>query len=203
MKLYHSPNSPYVRKVMVTLHETGQLDEVELIPSSLGPFDTDAPLHDKNPLGKIPALERPDGPTLFDSRVICAWLDERAGGKLYPAGDGRWDVLTLEALADGMLDAALLITYEGRLRPEEIRFPDWCDAQWAKISRACAALESRWMSHLSGSLSMGQITVGCALGYLDFRHDARGWRGGCPALADWFADFESRASMQETRPPAA
>ncbi len=202
MKLYHSPTSPYVRKVMVLLHETDQLQDVELETVENTPVSPATPLLSKAPLTKVPALERPDGPTLFDSRVICAFLDSRAKAGLYPDGSAHWDVLTLEALADGILDAALLMTYESRLRPEDKRWNEWVEAQWVKIERACAALNQRWMAHLSGSLDMGQIAVGCALGYLDLRHDARGWRNGNDALAAWFAEFNERPSMATTRPPS-
>ncbi|MHA6264401.1 glutathione S-transferase [Arenibacterium sp. CAU 1754] len=201
MKLYYSPTSPYVRKVMVVLHETNQLDDVELITAGGTPLAPAAPLIGKNPLTKVPALERADGPAIFDSRVICAYLDDRGKGGLYPGGGKRWDTLTLEALADGILDAALLMTYESRLRPEDIRWDDWVDSQWAKIARACEALDGMWMSHLAGPLDMGQIAVGCALGYVDFRHDARGWRKGNDALAAWFEKFDSHPSMAATRPP--
>jgi hypothetical protein len=94
------------------------------------------------------------------------------------------------------------MVYETRLRPEDIRMQEWVDGQWAKVARACAALNTGWMSQLSGPLNMGQIAVGCALGYVDFRLDARGWRTGNDALAAWYADFDSRASMQATAPPA-
>ncbi|KUJ77317.1 glutathione S-transferase [Ruegeria profundi] len=202
MKLYHSQTSPYVRKVMVLLHETNQLQDVDLETVAGTPLSPAAPLEGKNPLTKVPALERPDGPTLFDSRVICAFFDARAEAGFYPEGARRWDVLTLEALADGILDAALLMTYEARLRPEDKQWDEWVEAQWVKIERACAALNQRWMAHLSGSLDMGQIAVACALGYLDLRHDARGWRGGNDALAAWFAAFSERPSMVATRPPS-
>ncbi len=202
MKLYFSPTSPYVRKVMVLLHETGQLDDVELQDAATTPVSPAESLLAKVPLTKVPALERPDGPTLFDSRVICAFLDARAQAGLYLDGAGHWDVLVLEALADGILDAALLITYEARLRPENKRWDEWTDAQWDKIERGCAVLNERWMAHLNGSLNMGQIAVGCALGYLDLRHDARGWRKGNDALASWFEEFGERPSMEATRPPA-
>lgn len=203
MKLYYSPTSPYVRKVMVVLHETGQLNDVELVPASGTPLAPADPLVGKNPLTKVPALERPEGPTLFDSRVICAYLDSLGEGGLYPDSDRRWDTLTLEALADGILDAALLMTYESRLRPDDMRWDAWADAQWAKIARACAALNERWMPHLAGPLDMGQIAVACALGYVDFRHDARNWRAGNDALSRWYETFESRPSLAETRPPEA
>jgi len=202
MKLYYSPTSPYVRKVMVLLHETGQLSDVTLRDASGTPIAPADGLPAKNPLSKVPALERPDGPALYDSRVICAYLDDRGKAGLYPDGPRRWDTLTLEATADGILDAALAMTYEARLRPEEIRWQPWVDGQWDKISRACAALNTRWMSHLAGPLDMGQIAVACALGYVDFRHDARGWRNGNDALAEWCASFSTRSSMVETAPPA-
>ncbi|MEX0338502.1 MAG: glutathione S-transferase [Arenibacterium sp.] len=201
MKLFYSPTSPYVRKVMVLLHETGQLGDVELLDSVTSPIDTNPALKAKNPLGKVPALERVDGPTLFDSRVICRYFDARGDHGLYPNGEAQFATLTLEAMADGILDAALLMTYEVRLRPEDKRWDQWGDMQWQKIERACAALNGMWMSHLSGPLDMGQIAVGCALGYVDFRHDARGWRAGHAALSDWYATFSSRDSMVKTRPP--
>ncbi|UWR24061.1 glutathione S-transferase [Sulfitobacter sp. S190] len=202
MKLYYAPTSPYVRKVMIVLHETGQMDDVELVNAHTTPIAADTALLAKNPLAKVPALERPDGPTLYDSRVITAYLDDRRGGRLYPSGARRWDTLTLEATADGILDAALLMTYETRLRPEEKRMEAWVDGQWDKIARACATLNTRWMSNLQGPLDMGQIAVACALAYVDFRHGARDWRSGNDALATWFAAFESREAMQSTVPPA-
>ncbi len=202
MKLYHSTTSPYVRKVMVLLHETGQLNDVELETVAGTPIAPADQLLGKTPLTKVPALERPDGPTLFDSRVICAFLDDRAQSGFYSSGAGRWDILTLEALADGILDAALLMTYEARLRPEDKQWADWVDSQWVKIDRACSVLDQRWMANLSGPLDMGQVAVGCALGYLDLRHDVREWRRGNDALAAWHAEFSARPSMIATQPPS-
>ena len=203
MRLFHSPTSPYVRKVMVVLHETGQRGDVELVPAAGTPVDSGTMPIDRNPLGKIPALERDDGPTLYDSRVICRYLDAQSGGRLYPAAPALWDTLTVEATADGILDAAVLMVYEVRVRPEDIRFPAWVEGQWSKIARALDALETRWIAHLNGPLDIGQIAVGCALGYLDFRHGDRNWRAGRPALTTWEAGFSTRPSMQATRPPAA
>ena len=202
MKLFYSPASPYARKVMVLLHETDQLSDVELVEGSGTPFAPNAEIIQKNPMGKIPALERPDGATLYDSRVICAFLDARKGDKLYPTGTRRWETLVLEATGDGIMDAALLMTYEGRLRPQELQMATFVDAQYGKIEQACAALNTRWMSHLAGPLDMGQVAVACALGYVDFRHGHREWRKGNDTLANWFANFSERASMQTTLPPA-
>ncbi len=200
MRLYFSPTSPYVRKVMVLLHETGQLAEVELVSGSGSPVDPGTAPLEANPLGKVPALERPDGPALYDSRVICRYLDARTDAGLYPEGARLWDTLTVEATGDGILDAALLMVYEGRLRPEELRFAPWVEGQWAKVDRALDVLETRWLAHLRGPLDAGQIAVGCALGYLDFRHGARGWRAGRPGLAAWFDSFAARSSMMATLP---
>ena len=203
MVLHHSPTSPYVRKVMILLMESGMSDQVELSAAMGTPVDPGTMPIGANPLGKIPALERPDGCTLYDSRVITRYLATLAseGPAFYPDGPRLWEVLTLEATADGILDAAILMRYETALRPEAAQSSAWIEGQWSKLDRALDTLEARWMAHLSGPLCMGQIAVGCALGYLDFRHDARNWRATRPGLTDWFAGFSQRPSMQAT-PPA-
>ncbi|SMX26938.1 putative GST-like protein YibF [Pelagimonas phthalicica] len=201
MQLYFSPTSPYVRKVSVLLRETGQMADVEHLAIQTTALNTDADLKTANPLGKIPALTRPDAPTLYDSRVICRFLDARAEAGLYPE-ERIWDTLTLEATGDGIMDCAVSMAYEVKLRPEELVFDDWLTSQWAKIERALDALNNRWMSHLYGPLDIGHISVGCALGYLDLRHDARNWRAGRDALAAWEKSFRERPSMAETVPVA-
>jgi glutathione S-transferase len=201
MRLFHSPTSPFVRKVMITLHETGQTGDVTLVFATGTPVESGSMPLAQNPLGKIPVLERDDGPAICDSRVICRFLDDRAAANLYPS-PRLWEVLTLEATADGIMDAAVLMVYESRVRPEENRFAPWVEGQWAKISRTLDALEQRWLSHLNGPLDMGQIAIGAALGYLDFRHADRGWRSGRPGLAAWAAVFAGRPSMVATRPVA-
>lgn len=202
MRLFHSPASPYVRKVVVLLNELGKTDEVALDLVATTAFASDSNLMASNPLAKIPALVRPDGTTLYDSNVICRYLDDLFKGGLYPEGASKWETLTLEATGDGMMDSAVSMAYEVRLRPEAEQSSDWVEAQWAKVARAIGVLNARWMSHLAGPVDMGQISVACALGYIDFRHDARKWRKGNDALAAWFDTFDSRASMQATRPPA-
>jgi glutathione S-transferase len=199
MKLISSPASPFVRKVHVVLHETGQLADVEVISVKTSPVATAIEVAAANPLGKIPALLRGDGPAIYDSRVITRFLDARAGGKLYPQAR-IWEILTLEATADGIMDAAVLMTYERRVRPPERVYEDWIEAQWGKVSGALDALNERWISHLEGPLCMGQLAIGCALGYLDFRHDARQWRKDRGALDDWYAAFSQRPSMIATAP---
>lgn len=201
MKLYHSPTTPFGRKVMALILEIGLGDRVEILPASGTPLAPGSMPVDLNPLGKIPALVRDEGGTIYDSRVICRYLDELAGSNLYPKAN-LYEVLTLEATADGILEAALLMVYEDRLRPEDKRFAEWVEGQWSKIARTLDALESSWMAHLNGPLDMGQIALGCALGYLDFRHDARGWREGRPKLAAWEANIVKRPAMQVTIPRA-
>ncbi|MBT0957537.1 glutathione S-transferase [Alphaproteobacteria bacterium KMM 3653] len=201
MQLFYSPASPFARKCLVTLRETGQLDEAELVHVVGTPLDSSGMPTSHNPLGKLPALSRPDGPAIYDSRVICRFLDARKNAGLYP--EGRiWETLTLEATGDGIMDAAVLMVYEGRCRPEDRRSPEWVEAQWAKVTRALGALTAKWQSHLAGPLDAGQIAVGCALGYLDFRHGDRDWRKGQDALAAWYAEFAERPSMQATVPVA-
>ncbi len=199
MQLVSSPLSPFVRKVRALLHETGLADQVTEIPVTTSPLDTPPEVISANPLGRIPALLRDDGPAIYDSRVICRYLDAQAGAGLYPEAR-LWDVLTLEATADGIMDSCVLMIYETRLRAEGARSEAWVEAQWAKIARALDALEARWMSHLAGPLDMGQIALACALGYIDFRFDARGWRTGHPALAAWYEGIAARDSMARTAP---
>lgn len=200
MRLYHSPASPFARKVTVLLHECGRAREVTLVPAAGHPLAPGSMPVEQNPLGKIPVLERPDGPPLYDSRVICRWLDDRFAAGLYPAAPRLWDTLTLEAMADGMSDAAVQMRYETFVRPAAAQLPDWVEAQWVKIARALDAAEGPWAAHLAGPFDMGQAALACALGYLDFRHGARDWRAGRPGLAAWFLAVSARESLRLTEP---
>ena len=203
MRLYTSPSTPFGRKTMVLILEAGLTDRIEIVQVTGTPLDPGSLPITRNPLGKIPALDRKDGPAIYDSRVICRYLDDVAQGGFYPAAPLLWHTLTLEATADGILEAALSMVYENRIRPEDKRFPAWVDGQWAKIDRALNAIESDWIAHLGGRLDIAHIAVACALGYLDFRLDARNWRDSRPHLSDWAARFAQRPSMQATLPPAA
>ncbi|WP_431297644.1 glutathione S-transferase [Tabrizicola sp. BL-A-41-H6] len=200
MHLYYAPASPFVRKVMILLHEAQATDHVTLVPAAGNPLDPGSMPVAQNPLGKIPALARDDGPALYDSRVICRYLDDRFGTGLYPAAPRLWDVLTLEATADGIADAAVLMRYEQVVRPESTRSPEWIDAQWAKVDRALTAVETQSMPLLLGPLTIAQVAMGAALGYLDFRQADRNWRAGRPALAAWWATFAKRPSVVATGP---
>lgn len=200
MQLYTSPTTPFGRKVMVLIRESGLQDQITETTASGSPLDPGSLPVAQNPLGKIPALILHDGQAIYDSRVICRYLDAHAKAGLYPAGDALWPVLTLEATADGILEAALLMVYEGRLRPEELRYAPWVEGQWNKVSRTLDALQAQWVPLLQGPLTMAHIAVAVALGYLDFRHGARDWRQGRPDLAVWEKAFSQRPAMVQTQP---
>lgn len=197
MQLLISPASPFVRKVRVLLRETDLMNSVEEVVVSTTPMNSAPEVVAANPLGKIPALIRSDGPAIYDSRVITRFLDDHADAGLYPQSR-IWEILTLEATADAIMDATVAMSYETRLRPEAQQSADWVEAQWAKAARAIEAVNNRWMSHMSGRLNIGQIAVACALSYIDLRHDARNWRNGNDALARWYAEFSQRDSMTAT-----
>lgn len=199
MKLIYSTTSPFVRKVLVALMETGQRDDVTLETVAVSPLKPGDVVPALNPLGKIPCLILDDGSAIFDSRVICRYVDSRHNGaKLYPESDALWQRLTLEATADGMVDAAILVVYERLLRSEDQRSPEWVEGQWQKIARALAYLEAN--AEKLGGLDMASIAVASALGYIEFRLADRNWRALAPKLAAWEADFSQRPSMQATIP---
>jgi len=203
MTLFHNPASPYVRKVMVLLHETGQLNRVALQASQLSPVSPDATLNQDNPLGKIPALRLDNGQVLYDSRVILEYLDQQhVGNPLIPRdGSARWRRLTLAALADGIMDASVLVRYELTLRAPEKHWEQWLDGQRDKIRRALAVLEAEAIAELACHFDIAAISVACALGYLDFRHPDLEWRQDQPQLAAWYFEASQRPSMLATRPP--
>lgn len=196
MKLFFSPTSPYVRKCLVSAHELGLVERIQLLPASAHPVQRDAGIVARNPLGKVPTLVTDDGTALYDSRVICEYLDNLAAGSLFPrAGAARWQALTLQSLADGILDAALLARYEAALRPEPLRWSDWTAGQLDKIATSLAALEAG-VPALQDGADIGTLSLACALGYLDLRFADLAWRAGHPRLAQWAAAFGQRASMQ-------
>jgi glutathione S-transferase len=200
MKLFHSPMSPYVRKCMFIAHYLGLADRIEKLPSAASPINRDQAIIPSNPLGKVPTMILDDGTVLFDSRVICEYLDRLGNGSFFPAeGARRWQVLTEQALADGILDAALLARYEGMLRPENLRWADWSAGQMDKINVGLAHFEKRCEA-TAERIDIGTVTLGCALGYLDFRFGSLDWRSSCPKLADWYAKFSSLPAMQATKP---
>ena len=152
MKLIYSAASPFVRKVNVMIHEVGLREQVTLSSVQTTALNTSPDARAANPLGKIPALILDDGRTLIDSRVICRFLNDLSGANLYPS-DQLWEVLTLEALADGIMESGVSMVYEARLRPEAQQSADWVAAQWDKISHALKALEARGFTALDGNLN--------------------------------------------------
>lgn len=202
MKLMHAAASPYARKVQAAAIELGLGAELEIVPTAVAPGKDNSEYTSKyNPLTKIPAMELEDGSVLYDSAVICEYLDARAGGgRIIPAGgDARWRVLTQHALAQGMTDAALLIRYETFLRPEALRWDTWADSQMQKIQAGLKWFEENPDS-LEGPLNLAQIALGVLLGYLDFRFGDSPWRPDHPGLEAWYAAAAKHDCFSQTEP---
>ena len=198
MKLFFSASSPYVRKVRMVIIEKGLSDQVEFDERS--PYDMEDDLIAANPLSKVPALVLADGGTLFDSPVICEYLDSLGGApKLMPAGEARWPVMRLIALADGMTDAAYNARMES-VRPEGEKSAAAIAGQRTKIMRGVAALEAGELAD-ADSPDLGSIALCASLGYVDLRHDDLNWRDGHAKLAAWMAAASRRPSFRDTVPP--
>ena len=203
LTLRHSPSSPFVRKIKIAASVLGLEREIAIAPAdTMSPSDS---LRQQNPLGKIPALLLEDGTVLFDSRVILEYLDHRAGGgRIIPTEAGaRFAALRLQALADGIMDASVLLVYEGRWRPPELHEPKWVELQSGKVARALAALEAASLPAPVATPDVGQIALACALGYRDFRFPGS-WRNDHPRLVAWLDDFARRVpAFAATAPPPA
>ncbi|MFI5014602.1 MAG: glutathione S-transferase family protein [Hyphomicrobiales bacterium] len=190
--------SPFGRKVRIAAAVLGLADRIEVVPADAS--SSEDPLRKDNPLGKIPVLVLDTGTAIYDSRVIVDYLDMLAGGgKTVPLGARRFEALTLQALADGILDASILRVYEVRHRREEKREPSWVAYQADKVARALARLESD-PPELPGAIpDVGQITVACALGYQDLRFEGK-WRADHPKLVAWLDAFAKAVpAFEETR----
>lgn len=200
MKLYHSAHSPYVRKVVIAATVLGLLDRIELIPAKGNVMARDPGFRAVNPSGQIPALLTDDGEALFDSPVICEYLDDLAAGTLLGTGASRWRNLRDQALGDTMLDAALHVRYETALRPGPLRWADWQAAWSNKITDTTALIEGR-VESLGGRMDVGVIAIFCALAYIDARlADVLPWRDGCPRLAAWFDAFAAHPQVAPSTP---
>lgn len=194
LTLRSSPASPFGRKVKISLLELGLADRITIVAADT--TDPAEPLRQQNPLGKIPTLVLEDGSTLFDSRVIVDYLDHLAGGgRILPTGAERFAQLRLQALADGICDAALLQVYEVRFRAAESRHAGWVENQQGKIDRALAALEAEPPA-FADRPRIGEIALACALGYLDLRHEGR-WRAAHPRLVAWLDAFAEKVPAFE------
>lgn len=200
MKLYYSPTSPFVRKVNVFAIESGLEDQIEWLRTN--PWQSEDVLTSVNPLSQVPTLITDDGMILYDSRVICEYLDSlRTASKLIPEeAELRWPALRLQALADGILEAGISRFLE-RKRESALQSADWDSMQKISIERALIALENSvvdWSNYTA--LNIGVISVACTLGWLDFRFAEEDWREAHPQLAKWFAGFSQRDSMRNTLP---
>ena len=200
LTLRSSPSSPFVRKVRIAASVLGLDREIGLAPAdTMNASDT---VRLQNPLGKIPSLVLEDGTVLFDSRVILEYLDHRAGGgRIIPTDiDARLAALRLQALADGIMDASVLLVYEGRWRAPERHEPKWIEHQAGKVERTLAALEAAPPA-LSPTPDVGQIALACALGYRDFRFNGS-WRSGHPKLVAWLDSFAAKVPAFAATKPA-
>lgn len=197
MRLLGSPTSPFVRKVRVLIHEAGL--EGDVVFDQIAPQDRANDLREHNPLGKVPAFVSGEGVSLFDSSLICDWMCQElpAASRFLPR-HRRWEVLTTQALADGLLEAGLLMRYE-RLRPEHEQSAEWITRQFDRVHDALAGL-SRNMAWSQGEPDLGQIAVACALGWLEFRFPDVGWMTEGSDLAGWYRAFAMRQSMVSTAP---
>lgn len=201
MQLYYSRTSPFVRKVMVCAHIAGVAERIERLAAAAHPVERDKRIAAFNPLAKVPAARTDDGIPLYDSRVICEYLDAQAGTGLFPPnGPARWSALTRQALGDGLLDAALLARYERTVRPQAQQWQPWYDGQMDKVADALAEIERIAPTLAVEERSIGEIAIGCALGYLDFRFADFDWRAAHPQTAAWFARFDALPEMAATRP---
>jgi len=202
MKLIWSSASPFARKVMIVAHELGLADRIEMVSGTGTPIAPADTTRANNPLAKLPSLARADGPPLYDSAVICQYLTSLAPGQtlLPDEGEARWSTLTLEALGDGICDAAILVRYEIALRDKDMQSKAWMDGQMAKIAGGLDALDASGSASLGEAYTLGHVAVGCALGYLDFRFAELDWRSNRPALAAWYERFLGRPSSVETAP---
>lgn len=198
LRLHWSPRSPYVRKVMVCAHELNLVERLELVRSVAAMLKPNARLMQDNPLSKIPTLVLDDGFALFDSAVICEYLDELAGGSLFPRqGAHKWRALRWHAFGDGLLDALILWRNE---REREVALPALVGAFDLKTRACLRQLDHEAQALSEQPLSIGHIAVGCALGYLDDRFGALDWGSMAPRLARWFAEIGARPSFRATQP---
>jgi glutathione S-transferase len=194
LKLRSATPSPFGRKVKIAAAILGLSDRIEIITTDT--VDPNDPVRRDNPLGKIPALVLPDGACVYDSRVILEWLDiEAGGGRILPADPAaRIRTVTLQALADGIMDAAILQVYEARWRDPSRHEPKWLEHQAGKVSRALAHLEAA--PPALDAIRAGEIALACALGYLDLRF-AGAWRADHPRLVAWLDAFAAKVPAFE------
>jgi len=196
MRLYYSQTSPYARKIRMVITEKSLENKIE--QTLCNPFDDPEQLRIGNPLGKVPTLILEDETALYDSRVIADYLDAQSPhpALIPPSGPKRWEVLRQQALGDGIIDAAVALVMETR-RPDTQQSTHWKTRWQSAIDRALLAMEPD-SAGFDETLDLGQISFGCALGYLDFRLPSIDWRASAPNTANWYAGFAKRPSMKAT-----
>ena len=198
LTLFCSFPSPFVRKVLVCADEAQVSIPIERKLAVVSPIKRDPVVAAANPLGKVPTLVLEDGFALFDSAVICEYLNSRGNGSLLPdAGPQRWRVLRDQALADGMLDAAIIARHETASRPAAYQWDGAIAAQREKIVASLNVIETESPDY-DGRVDVGTIAVACGLGYLDVRLPDLRWREGRPNALRWYARFAQRRSMLDT-----
>lgn len=201
MKLFQSPNSPFVRKVLITAIELELDVDIELVAATPHPIQRNMDLVALNPLGQIPTLMIEGGETLSDSRVICEYLSSRAPKQaIFPQGPRRWTALTEQSICDGLLAACLSIRYERSTRPEARQSQEWIQGQMVRIETVLDELDSRWQSPPEG-FDIGHISVACSIGYLAFRFPeiviAPRWNN----LSRWWETAAQMRAIKATIPP--
>lgn len=198
MKLHWSPRSPYVRKVMICAHELQVVDRLELVRSVAAMLKPNPQLMLDNPLSKIPTLVFDDGRTLFDSVVICEYLDELVAGRLFPReGQAKWDALRWHAFGDGLLENLILWRNE---REREQPLGPLIDAFSTKVEASIALLDKEAEALSAAPFGIGHVAIACGLGYADFRFGDLGWRHRAPRIAAWHAEVGKRPSYVVTDP---
>lgn len=196
MKLLYLSASPFARKVLVFAQEAGLADRVEVESAETSPLNSNSAVLAHNPLGKVPVLIRDDGRSLYDSAVICEYLNSLTGTSdlIPPAGEGRWQALRLQALADGLSDAAIALRREEN-RPSALQWHDWKHAHARKLVQGYDFLEQT-ADFLIGAPTIGEIALATALEWIEFRAAGPSFRSERPRLSEWFNQFACRDSMQ-------
>lgn len=197
MKLLYQTHSPFARKALVFAHEAGLADRIQVIHHETSPTARNAEVFALNPLGKVPVLITDEGEAIFDSGVICQYLDAQHGGmSLIPTDPAkRIAALRLQAVADGLSEAGILVRWETVRRPPDLRYPPLVEGHLAKVADGCAWLEARFQPHETPGLA--EVAIATALSWLAFRQ-ILDVRAACPRLWAWYETFEQRPSMRAT-----
>jgi len=198
MKLHWSPKSPYVRKVMIFIEELKAQTDIELVRSVAAMTQPNQSLMIDNPLSKIPTLVLNSGKSLFDSVVICEFLNDLYEGDFFPTlGVEKWNALRWHAYGDGLLDALILWRNE---REREVPLESLMKAFEIKVLATLKLLENETSEINTSKFTIGIVSIVCALGYLDYRFDALKWRSVAPHLSKWYQVIQERRSVKLTEP---